>query len=166
MAYFSKEVYEGKLNYASRKSRDNRDILREQGLNEDTIDLLVSVSSLRHELHCSSYGESSNNLIRKLGGKQYSCGTELIYQINEKKLIEEKMPLIDELDVDFDSDSVEDILNYYGVSATDDETENSNLAYNYIRKDFEENINNWNLSCRQWFGKINKKYGTDFPSAE
>lgn len=166
MAYFTKEAYEGKSNYAARKNRDNREILREQGLNEDIIELLVNISSLRHELHCSSYGERGNDLIGKLGGKQYSCGTELICQLNEQKLIEEKMPLIDETDVDFNFDSVEDILDYYEVPPTDNEDENSDLAYKLISEDFEENVNNWNLKCRQWFGKFNEKYGTDFPSAE
>lgn len=195
MAYFSKEVYDRKRDYAYRISKDglekialylvaenpkyknvdwdsDDELLDEMDSEiEELIDELEPIAELshkRHEIHSTDRKHFVNDSsdLHKIG-TQYSdnCLIDEVNSLNKKyNLVADKVPYINCVEVDFDTDSDEDILDYYGEDVSDDEDENHNKAYECMFFDWDEQINKWSDSVRKWFRELNKKFDTDFPS--
>ena len=193
MAYFDKETYERKRNYAHRISREGLEKIATQLVLEDPkyenvnlddedvqdeidkeiegliyeLEPIAKLSHKRHEIHSTNRGHfiADSFDLHKVG-TEYSdgCLIDDVNELNKKyNLVDEKIPYIKLPEVDFDIDSDEDILDYYGINISDDEDENHTNAYEALFEDWDDCINKWSDSVRKWFRKLNEKFGTDFP---
>lgn len=193
MAYFSKEIYDRKANYAHRIANEGLESIatylvaedpkwKNADLDDDEVsdeidseiegliyelEPIVELSHKRHEIHSTnrSHFISDSSDLHKIG-TEYSdgCLIDDVNALNKKyNIVNEKIPYIKLPEVDFDIDSDEDILDYYGIDISDDEDENHTNAYKALFEDWNSCINKWSESVRKWFKEINKKFGSDFP---
>lgn len=193
MAYFSKDTYDRKRNYAYRISKEglekialylvsenpkykNADLDDENVQDEIDSEIedliyelkpIAELSHKRHEIHSTDrrHFMSDSSDLHEVG-TEYSdgCLIDEVNALNKKyNLVNEKIPYIKLPEVDFDIDSDEDILNYYGIDVSDDENENHTNAYETLFEDWDDCINKWSNSVRQWFKELNEKFDTDFP---
>lgn len=193
MAYFSKDIYDRKRDYAYRISNEglekialylvsenpkykNADLDDEDVQNEidkEIEDLIyelepiAELSHLRHNIHSTDRGHfiADSSDLHKVG-TEYSdgCLIDDVNELNKKyNLVDEKLRYISLPQCDMDIDSDEDILDYYGEDISEDEDENHEKAYELLFEDWDDCINKWSDSVRQWFREINKKFDTDFP---
>lgn len=167
MAYYSKETYERKREYAANIAYDGiHRIAEATGMAEDALDIVAEASSLRHELHSES--RKTEVILRgkfNRVGTQYTVDRTLADEINDLHLIDDAFPTIIEPDIT-DDDSTQDIFDYCDEKIpkdVDDEDELRWLALDLLQSCFDEAVNTWSDSVRAWFAKINEKYGTDFP---
>ena len=165
MAYFAKDQYAGKKEYAAKVSADNEKILREAGMSEEETELLIDLSHTRHELH-SSRGQELRNLFDKVG-HQYSADETLVDKANK---IAEKYnlptmpaPGIPEIDLDDDYDMIADFFGVTKEEVEKDFEENTGEYYQDILLEWEKAQNKASHDIRVFFYHVNKKYGTDFP---
>lgn len=210
MAYFSKDAYERKREYAARVANDGltsiAKILALKDLNftgdsseeilsswdkyleslnddaynyetdkldsliqsyEDELEPLKELSYKRHEIHSTDRGHFVAGSYRLTPiGTQYSeeCLISEVNELNRKYGLSDKsVPLIKEPECDLDIDSIEDVLDYYGIEVSGDEDEDREAAHNALREDWDNCINQWSESVRDWFSDINQKFGSDFP---
>jgi hypothetical protein len=187
-AYFSKEAYERKKEYAYRKSSGGIRAIAEyyaqqDGLTEEdneyedavndyeTIFEPVSeLSHLRHEIHSS--GMHYNLDFWK---SEYET---LIDEVNE---LNQKYELAPTDVKQFDYESLPDteimsnseICDFMGWDESDwlDEdgdliVDKKNEFYDNVAYAISEGIDEWSNSVREWFWYVNQKFGTDFPDKE
>lgn len=161
MAYFTKEQYEAKREYAARVSASNEEILANARFSDDDIETLIKLSHTRHKLHCAK-GEELRRLFDEVG-TQYSFDKTLVDFANE---IAEKYnlpnihaPYIPEVDV---SDDNYLIAEYFDISEEELEARYFEI-YNDIYELWEEAKNKVSYDIRVFFYYVNDRYGTDFP---
>lgn len=202
MAYFSKEVYDRKRDYAYRVSREGLEIIANTLLIEEEfgtedkyweyadtltdeeyedfkeeweskvedlveeLEPLQELSHARHEMHSSStisdysifepFEDSYllldvNNLIKK-------------YDLGVKKPLDDiKTP-----DMSW-NDSMEDLFDYYGYGEYDLEDEDYDdkelEIVDELTTDWRNAQNYYSQYIREFFGRINDRFDTDFPDA-
>jgi len=163
MAYFTKEQYEAKREYAARVSASNEEILANARVSDDDIETLIKLSHTRHKLHCAR-GEELRRLFDEVG-TQYSCDKTLVDFANE---IAEKYnlpnipaPYIPEVDA---SDDNYLIAEYFDISEEELEARDFEI-YNDIYELWEEAKNKVSHDIRVFFYYVNDRFGTDFPQA-
>lgn len=205
MAYFSKEVYDRKRDYAYRVSREGLEIIAntllmeeefgtEDNYNEyidtladeeyedfkeeweskiedlvEELEPLQELSHARHEMHSSS---SLHYDIFDPFGTQWSGKSDLLLDVNDlikkynlgvKKPLEE--PNVPEVSLD---DSTEDIFDYYGYDYNleeDDYENNWSEILDELATDWGNAQNYYSQYIREFFGRINDRFDTDFPDA-
>ena len=165
MAYFTKEQYSRKREYAAKVATGYKDILVNAGMSEEEADKLIKLSHKRHELHCAS-GAELRELFDELG-TQYSVEITLIDEVNNlahkynlPTIPQQEIP---EVDIDDDYDLIAD---YFGVSEEEvqkDYEESIGEYHQDILLEWEKAKNKTSHDIRIFFYYINKKYGTDFP---
>lgn len=186
MAYYSKDVYDRKREYAYNVSNLGIDeiaiaILKKQGITtdddnfdeklEDLVEELqpiVDLSHERHEMHSSR--DTTDVTYMDIIGNQYNVGETLLNKVNElnKKyhIIQQTLPDYFEIpEMDVDVDDWEEICEYYGIEYDENDYNdmvekagNALITDNRNKKDYASE------TIRQWFSAINEKYGTNFPS--
>lgn len=189
MAYFSKDAYARKREYAYKVSLDSLEILaialladnpkyadldREDpekldSLVEDLIEELRPIANLshkRHEIHSTDRSHFFSDVSELVTvGNEYSdgCLIDDVNSLNRKyNLVDTDVPIIGDVVVTSD-DSTEDILDYYGKDSSGDESTDHDLCYSLMYDDWDSVINTWSDNVRSWFKKLNEKFGTDFP---
>lgn len=182
--FFSKEAYERKAEYAYRVSVESiiviaNNIAKTNNIQEDDINDLIEelepiaeLSHTRHTIHSTDrfhflYGNNVSRLLNAVENEYYEG--ELVYVVNginkKYKLVDSDVEYLKIPIMDLDIDSCNDIIEYYGEEVSEDEFENKDLAVNLLYEDWDNKINNWSNSVRVWFGKLNKKFGSKFPSS-
>lgn len=194
MSYFSKEIYDKKRDYAHKISKEglekialyliaenpkykNADLEDENVQDEIDSEIenliyelepIAELSHERHNIHSTNRGHFiSNDSDLHEVGTEYSdgCLIDEVNALNKKyNLVDKKLNYIELPQCSFDIDSDEEILDYYGEDVSEDEYENHEKAYKLLFEDWDNCINKWSDSVRQWFREINKKFDTDFPS--
>lgn len=178
MAYYSKEAYEKKREFAYRTSSDSIETLAMAILGKKEIDNQVEelakelkpiaeLSHKRHEIHSTDRKHFINDVdeLTKVGN-EYSDGCLIndVDELNKKyHLTDAELPLIGDVTVT-GQDSDEDILDYYSETPSGDEFKDHNRAIELMVEDWDNIINSWSDAVREWFRKINEKYGTNFPA--
>lgn len=187
-AYFGKDAYERKMEYAYKKSGEGIRAIAEyyaqkEGLTydddeyEDVVndyetifEPIAELSHLRHEIHSS--GVHSN-----LDFWEYQYET-LIDEVNglnhEYDLVPKDVQYLDgESLPDMDIMSNSEICDLMGWDKSDwlDEDgdlliDKENMFYDNIAYAIREGIDEWSDSVREWFWYVNEKFGTDFPDKE
>lgn len=206
MAYFSKEVYARKREYAYRVSREGLEIIAntllveeefgtEDKYNEyidtltdeeyldfeeeweskvedlvEVLEPLQELSHARHEMHSSS--TMSDYSIFEPFGNQWEGLSDLLVSVND--LIKDydlgvKKPLVEinapEMGL---NDTREDLFNYYGYEydLEDDDYDDKELeVLNELSTDWRNAQDYYFQYLREFFGRINDRFGTDFPDA-
>ena len=184
MAYFSKEVYERKREYAYRQSANNLEIMAEyyaqrDGLTEDDdeyedtvadyenmFEPIAELSHLRHEIHSSGvhynldFWESQyETLIDEVNelNQKYELAPTDVKQFDYESLPDNMMSNSEICD--FMGWDESDWLDEYGDLIDDKKDE----FYDNIAYAISEEIDEWSGSVRKWFGYVNQKFGTNFP---
>lgn len=169
MAYYTKEEYRRKAEYAYGKSTEGITMIAAAlGVDEEELEPIARLSHTRHKIHstAASHFACDSSELAKVG-TQYSDGSMIddVNALNRKyKLVDGDIPCIHEPEVEMSVDSDEDIMDYYdkatdGMNDDDIHAE----AYDLICCDWAEIIDQWSDAVRQWFGKLNERFGTDFP---
>lgn len=179
MAYFDKETYERKREYAYNRSWESKEIIAKAlGIDEDDERLIAlgELSHIRHEIHSTQHPESlvsGNNFELKqncdLVGHQFSCGGELSTLVDDLHLIDQCFPTITLPETSDEIDTFRERIEYFGEKVPEDwdDEENydelCNLCYEVEYFGCREIIDAWSKDVRDWFRQVNEKYGTSFP---
>ena len=185
MAYFSKEIYERKANYAYTISMEGiraiaQYFVKKDGYSEDDeeyedmidnyaeiFEPVARLSHLRHEIH-------SNTQYRLLEFWDSSFD-RLIDEVNELNRKYDLAPVaVETMECDSFVDLImenEIVLESLGIEKEQwdkylDENgdwKDDNEIGDMIDRKMDENIDKWSESIRNWFGYINEKFGSDFP---
>lgn len=184
MSYFSKDAYDRKREYAYRTSADGVERIAsyivantmqpddpdaEQRMDElvEELQPIAELSHKRHEIHSTDpqHFAYDISLLTEVGN-EYSdgCLIDTVEELNRKySLVPEGIPYIGDVLVSPESDTTEEILDYYGKEPTGDEDADRNTAVDLVVEDWSNVINTWSSAVRAWFGKLNRKVGSDFP---
>ena len=184
MAYFSKDIYDRKREYAFQQSNKGIDeialeILIKQGTKpededfdeklNDLIEELEPIQELSHERHNFHSSRDLDSSYFDNIGNQYNWGEDTLLSkvndLNKKyKIIEKDLPNYFNIpEVDYDVDSIEDICDYYGIEYTELTNEIYDKAIEMLQEDIRKSKDNASETIRAWFKEINNKYGTNFP---
>lgn len=186
MSYLSKDTYARKREYAYKTSSDGveriasyiiadamspNDPNAEKRMDElvEELQPIAELSHKRHEIHSTDrshfiYDSSELHEI----GDDYSVGETLIDRVNA---LNDKYHLVDGyvggfgegVLPDFDTDTDEEILSYYGEEPTGNDTMDHERCYELMTADWDNVINQWSRNVREWFRKLNQKVGSSFP---
>ena len=206
MAYFSKEVYDRKREYAYRVSKEGLEIIANTLLMEEEfgtedkyneyidtltdeeyqdfeeeweskvedlveeLEPLQELSHARHEMHSSStMGDYS---IFEPFGNQWEGLSDLLVSVND--LIKDydlgvKKPLVEINVPEMGSDDTrEDLFDYYGYEydlEDDDYDDKESEVLDELLTDWRNAQDYYSQYLREFFGRINERFGTDFPDA-
>lgn len=169
MAFFSKEAYEGKQEYALRVAGIGIETIKEAlGLDPDSEELnpIAKLSLARHTMHSSK--DNNYDCFDELGYTGYADQNGLIDEVNR---LNDKYKLVDFgidkpvlPEVDTDSDEMDDLYDRFGIGR---EEENSDWKVcDKVYSLWRDEKNKCSNNIRNWFKKLNEKYGTDFPAYE
>lgn len=145
MSVLSKSAYEAKQVYSSNRSADNTEILRGQGVDEETIDLYLSIMAIRHELH-----RCDRRSLYCLESGDFDSLWHYIKQLQDFVGQE----FIDEFDCPIDSDEIEDI--YHSDYVAKDYDSYQHFAEIW----YSDKIEKLNWEAEKKLAELDKKYGT------
>ena len=199
MAYFTKEEYQRKTEYACGVSEvgviklalalatkdsgfkysdlEDAEISKKLRLKVEPLitelQPIAYLSHARHEIHSTPRtdflrDDSEVHQVMDRVGTKYSYDISLVDEVNElnKKyqLVDAEIPCISCVEIMTSVDSTEEILENYGKEISDNEEKNEALARDLLFMDWDEKIESWSNYIKEWFGKLNQKFGTNFPA--
>lgn len=181
-AFFSKEIYDRKREYAYGKTEEGLDLIAKAILERDNkeyteedieelveeLEPIQQLSHARHEMHSSA--DNTDVTYMDTIGNQYTSTVTLLQKVNDlnKKynIVEEILPDYFNIpEVDADIDSWEEICEYYGIKYNEDDySDMVDKAVAALTEENRKTKDKASETIRSWFAKINDKYGTNFPS--
>lgn len=187
-AYFGKDAYERKAEYAYRISSEGISAIAEYYAQQDGLtydddeyedavvdyetifEPIAELSHLRHNIHSSGLHYNLD-----FWKSEYETLIDEVNELNEKY---ELAPIdVEYLDYeslpDMDIMSNSEICDLMGWDETywlDEDgdliVDKKNEFYDNIAYAIREEIDRWSDSVREWFWYVNEKFGTDFPDKE
>ena len=184
MAYFSKEIYDRKRDYARNIADEGLELIAlyivshnkeyenysDDDLDDEIEDLIEELEPIkelsfaRHRMHSSSTYDSEDV---ELIGSEYSDGDTLIDQVNELNdtydLVKDDLHYLDDPLVNEETYEDEDVADYFDVEE-DEVTDDMTYKFvEHLRDEWNEIKDKNSEYIRSWFRELNKKFGTKFP---